>query len=290
MSIIQIKLENKHSAITKELNAMFNHYLSQYREKHNLTQQDFVDILSNEFENLSKLDTVTLSRWENQKTLPPLKKQFQIFNYIDKLNAFINESPAQIFDHDSKIATYISKKFENSIAIISEITNSSESDYSILENDKNIDIDHFFENYFYDKNIEEKIFRENIKTISWVKNDQTHACLIYTDKINEDSHDYDDSVVFTGIFAKTKESFDALFSFLYNHISLINTKNIVIYSFDENGYKLLKNLKGKQIKSVRLSKNIIKYIFKFDRIDFLSHKDLFNYYKSIQIDNISNTA
>ncbi|HIF9068708.1 TPA: helix-turn-helix transcriptional regulator [Photobacterium damselae] len=260
---------------------MFNHYLSQYREKHNLTQQDFVDILSNEFANLSKLDTVTLSRWENQKTLPPLKKQFQIFNYIDKLNAFINESPAQIFDHDSKIATYISKKFENSIAIISEIINSSESDYTILENDKNIDIDHFFENYFYDKNIEEKIFRDNIKTISWIKNDQTHACLIYTDKINEDSHDYDDSVVFTGVFAKTKESFDALFSFLYNHISLINTKNIVIYSFDENGYKLLKNLKGKQIKSVRLSKNIIKYIFKFDRIDFLSHKDLFNYYKSI---------
>ncbi|UKA27753.1 helix-turn-helix domain-containing protein [Photobacterium damselae subsp. damselae] len=148
---------------------MFNHYLSQYREKHNLTQQDFVDILSNEFANLSKLDTVTLSRWENQKTLPPLKKQFQIFNYIDKLNAFINESPAQIFDHDSKIATYISKKFENSIAIISEITNSSESAYTILENDKNVDIDHFFENYFYDKNIEEKIFRENIKTISWVK-------------------------------------------------------------------------------------------------------------------------
>ncbi|UKA31617.1 helix-turn-helix domain-containing protein [Photobacterium damselae] len=96
---------------------MFNHYLSQYREKHNLTQQDFVDILSSEFVNLSKLDTVTLSRWENQKTLPPLKKQFQIFNYIDKLNAFINESPAQIFDHDSKIATYISKNLKTALLL-----------------------------------------------------------------------------------------------------------------------------------------------------------------------------
>ncbi|NVP03356.1 helix-turn-helix transcriptional regulator [Photobacterium damselae subsp. damselae] len=260
---------------------MFHYYLSEYRKKHNLTQQEFVDILSSEFENLSKLDAVTLSRWENQKTLPPLKKQFQIFKYIDSLNVFINESPAQEIDHDSKMLTYISKKFENSITIISEITNSSESGYTVLKDDKNIDIDHFFKNYFYDKNIDEKVFKNNIKTISWIKNGQTHACLIYTDEIDEDNHDYDDSVVFTGIFAKTKESFDALFSFLYNHISLINTKNIVIYSFDENGYKLLKNLKGKQIKSVRLSKNIIKYIFKFDRIDFLSHKDLFNYYKSL---------
>ncbi|MGQ5486908.1 hypothetical protein FA893_10625 [Photobacterium damselae subsp. piscicida] len=164
---------------------------------------------------------------------------------------------------------------------MTEITNSSYNEYQIIKDDKKIDIDLFIKNYFYDKNIEEKIFRKNIKTISWVKNNQTYACLIYTDIINEDNHNYNDSVVFTGVFAKTKESFDVLFTFLYNHISLINTKHVVIYSFDENGYKLLKNLKGKQIKSVRLSKNIIKYIFKFDRIEFLSNKDLFNYYKSI---------
>ncbi|NVP02360.1 helix-turn-helix transcriptional regulator [Photobacterium damselae subsp. damselae] len=260
---------------------MFNHYLSQYREKHNLTQQDFVDILSNEFANLSKLDTVTLSRWENQKTLPPLKKQFQIFNYIDKLNAFINESPAQMFDHDSKIATYISKKFENSIAIISEITNSTESDYTILENDKNVDIDLFFENYFYDKNIEEKIFRENVKTISWVKKGQTHACLIYIDNVDNTNDDFHDSIIFAGLFAKTKNSFDKLFIFLYDYLCTVKNENIIIYSFDDNDHLLLKNLNGIQIQSKRISDNTIRCSFKFNRIDFLSNKHSFNYYKSM---------
>ncbi|HIF9340563.1 TPA: hypothetical protein ACX6RU_000605 [Photobacterium damselae] len=260
---------------------MFNQYLLEYRKQYNITQQEFVDRLSDEYQNLSKLDMVTLSRWENQKTQPPLKKQFQIFDYMNKLNEFINDSPPQIFDPDSKIANYVSKKFENSINIILEIANSSESGYTVLENDKNLDIEYFFYNYFQDKCIEKKVFIESTKTISWIKNGETHACLIYTDKNERYNQDYDDSVIVTGIFAKTKASFDVLFSFLYNHISLINSKNIVFYSFDENGYRLLKGLGGKQIKSIKLTKSTIKYIFKFDRIDFLSKKDLFNYYKSL---------
>ncbi|HIF9291724.1 TPA: hypothetical protein ACX6Q0_003779 [Photobacterium damselae] len=260
---------------------MFHFLLSQYREEHNLTQQDFVDLLANNHPNFSKLDIVTLSRWENKKTLPPLKKQFQIFDYIGKLDTFIHELPAQIFDNESKVATYINKKFENSINIITEITNSNESGFTILKNDKTININHFLKNYFYDKKIEENIFRENINTINWIKSGETHACLIYTDKIDIDNHCYEDSVVLIGVFAKTKESFDCLFYFLYNYISSVNTNSIIIYTFDDNGYKLLKNTKGKLIKSVRISEKIIKHIFKFNRIDILANKDLLNYYKSL---------
>ncbi|UKA23235.1 helix-turn-helix domain-containing protein [Photobacterium damselae subsp. damselae] len=53
---------------------MFNHFLAQYREENNLTQQDMVDQLASYHPSFNKLDTVTLSRWENEKTLPPLKK------------------------------------------------------------------------------------------------------------------------------------------------------------------------------------------------------------------------
>ncbi|MCG3845808.1 helix-turn-helix domain-containing protein [Photobacterium damselae] len=267
---------------------MFHQLLLQYREKHGLTQQDFVDLLANNIPSFNKLDIVTLSRWENKKTLPPLKRQFQIFDYIDMLSTYINDSPVQILNHKSKVYTYITKKFENSVAIMSEITNSNEPDYTVVKNDKNIDIEHLFNNYFSVKKSESNFFKENIKTISWVKNEQTYSCLIYTDKFDRDN--YDNSIVFLAVFSKTKESFDRLFHYLYNYISLIKSESIIIYTYDDDGYRLLRNVGGVQIQSVRLPNNIIKYIFKFNRIDFLSHKDLFNYYKSIQIDNISNTA
>ena len=53
----------------------FKNLLKQYRIDNNLSQNDFVDIfiLSNNF--LLKLDTVTLSRWENGKTIPSIEKK-----------------------------------------------------------------------------------------------------------------------------------------------------------------------------------------------------------------------
>ena len=53
----------------------FKNLLKQYRIDNNLSQNYFVDIfiLSNNF--LLKLDTVTLSRWENGKTIPSIEKK-----------------------------------------------------------------------------------------------------------------------------------------------------------------------------------------------------------------------
>ncbi|HIF9277603.1 TPA: hypothetical protein ACX6QU_001345 [Photobacterium damselae] len=242
-----------------------------------MTQQDFVDLLSNEFTNLKKLDTVTLSRWENKKTYPPLKKQFQILDYIGSLKKFINDSPSQQLDYKSKISHYIHNKFENSVHILSEITTPEQPDYTILKND-NIRINYLFKKYLKTNNIEEISMRNNINTISWIKNNQTYACLIYIDNIDNTFHD---SIVFAGLFAKTKNSFEKLFIFLYDYLCTVKYKNIIIHSFDDNDYQLLKNLNGKQIQSNRISNNTVKCSFKFNRIDFLSNKYLFNYYKSI---------
>lgn len=53
----------------------FSEIIKNHRENNKLSQNDFVDLLTANNTSLSKLDAVTLSRWENEKTTPSLEKK-----------------------------------------------------------------------------------------------------------------------------------------------------------------------------------------------------------------------
>lgn len=53
----------------------FSELIKEYRYNNNLSQNDLVDILSINDDFLSKIDAVTLSRWENKKTIPSIEKK-----------------------------------------------------------------------------------------------------------------------------------------------------------------------------------------------------------------------
>ncbi|KJG13632.1 hypothetical protein UB38_08350 [Photobacterium iliopiscarium] len=87
----------------------FKNLLKQYRIDNNLSQNDFVDIfiLSNNF--LLKLDTVTLSRWENGKTIPSIEKKMNIMRTLNLLSPYIDSIRG--FDKITKVEEFINIRF-----------------------------------------------------------------------------------------------------------------------------------------------------------------------------------
>ncbi|PQJ84265.1 helix-turn-helix transcriptional regulator, partial [Aliivibrio sifiae] len=61
---------------------LFEQILKKYRLKSGITQEFMVDLLSNNSSNLKKLDNVTFSRWERGITIPPFRKQIEIYRLL----------------------------------------------------------------------------------------------------------------------------------------------------------------------------------------------------------------
>ncbi|MUJ37164.1 helix-turn-helix transcriptional regulator [Aliivibrio fischeri] len=61
---------------------LFEQILKKYREKSGVTQEIMVDLLSHNSSKLKKLDNVTFSRWERGITIPPFKKQIEIYQLL----------------------------------------------------------------------------------------------------------------------------------------------------------------------------------------------------------------
>ena len=61
---------------------LFEQILKKYRMKSGITQEFMVDLLSNNSSNLKKLDNVTFSRWERGITIPPFRKQIEIYRLL----------------------------------------------------------------------------------------------------------------------------------------------------------------------------------------------------------------
>ncbi|WP_341489487.1 hypothetical protein WAX86_18950 [Photobacterium damselae subsp. damselae] len=219
---------------------MFNNLLFKFRIENNLTQQDMVDRLANYHPLLSKLDTVTLSRWENEKTIPPLKKQFIIFNYINKLYDFIENYNHDVNNDYQVIEYYLKCKFENSSTIISDILIHNDHIFTINNSDSKLNIKKFLKDYLSTELLAKSIINENIKTISLNRDNQLESCLIYTTRELNDKKE----IILMGILAKNKNSFEQIYKELYELILKLNVDDVIIYTFDDSGYKLFKKLGG----------------------------------------------
>lgn len=238
---------------------MFNHLLLQYRKENQLTQNDLAEILAMEHPELNKLDSVTISRWETKKTAPSLKRQFIILEYINKLSIenidLINKNVTNLIEE------FVKNKFSNSLSVLSEI---EAGDAPLL----------VYRNNLQEKTpkiLEEYIHSNKVETIILKKEDNIEAFL----KVIKKHKSID---IF--VLAKTKESFEKMFIELYDLVFSVNTNIINIYSFDRENYKLLTSLDFKKVKTGKLSRNLINFtLFQKKRIDFLSNRDILDYYR-----------
>lgn len=65
------------------MNRLFEQILKKYRIRSGITQEFMVDLLSNSSPKLHKLDNVTFSRWERGITIPPFRKQIEIYQLLE---------------------------------------------------------------------------------------------------------------------------------------------------------------------------------------------------------------
>ncbi|EHA1080030.1 helix-turn-helix domain-containing protein [Photobacterium damselae] len=256
---------------------MFSNILKQYRDETGLTQQELVDNLNAYHSCFTKLDVVTLSRWENGKTLPPLKKQFIVYDYMKKLpyiinnisylNSYIEKSENNLFE------IYKKNKIGNISSIAKLIIYRNNSDIEINFNTNKVDTINFINEYNDNIFIENKTLINKLESISWIIENDILGTLFHCN--------HNDSLVIFFMYAQTDCIYEYIYRYLYTKILESQLDYIIFYVFDDDIYQLMKKIGGETIKSTRLSKCMVRRLIKFERIDLLSNKESLGYYHYI---------
>ncbi|HIF9368977.1 TPA: helix-turn-helix domain-containing protein [Photobacterium damselae] len=263
---------------------MFSNILKQHRDETGLTQQELVDNLNAYHSCFTKLDVVTLSRWENGKTLPPLKKQFIVYDYMNKLPYIINDISLlnnSIENSENNLfETYKKNKIGNISSIAKLIICRSNSDIKINFNTNKVDTINFINEYNDNIFIKNKTLMEKIESITWIIDNDILGTLLHCNHNN--------SLVIFFMYAQTDCIYEYIYRYLYTKILESKLENVVFYVFDDDIYQLMKKIGGETIKSTRLSKCMVRRLVKFERIDLLSNKETLGYYHYI-LGNIDQT-
>lgn len=117
----------------------FSDILKKYRYDNNLSQNDFVDILSSNNGFLSKLDAVTLSRWENEKTAPSLEKKIMVMRKLDLLVPYLYDIRG--FNTKTKLEKSLNIRFGFEINKYKQLNNSKNMGnirFELLKNKKDL--------------------------------------------------------------------------------------------------------------------------------------------------------
>lgn len=158
----------------------FKSLLKQYRIDNNLSQNDFVDmfISSNNF--LLKLDTVTLSRWENGKTVPSIEKKMNIMRTLNLLTQYIDSIRG--FDKTTKIDASLNIRFGIEYERYKKLNG--------IDTTQNIQFEHISDKKNLHAHIEKYLMPETIEIINidpsptlsighWFLNKKTEAFFIH---------------------------------------------------------------------------------------------------------------
>ncbi len=246
---------------------MFSHLLGSYRVNNNLTQQQFIDELMYSYSDFHKLDSVTLSRWENNKTKPSLKKQIMIVDTINETNNYINSICTM--DNNKIFDSFKENKFNNDQVIISNI---------LSEKNNNIDITHkigFINDNVHLKNylVDSELLKESCNIVEYRINGQVQAILIYKE--------YKNNLTFVFI-SETLKSFEVLFHEIFSRIINKKFNDITIYTFDKHNTKLWKSTENTKITRKKISSSLIRDELTIARLDLLSNKYLIDIYVTIK--------
>ena len=117
----------------------FSDLIKKYRYDNKLSQNDFIDILTANHGFSSKLDVVTLSRWENEKTTPSLEKKIRIMRKINLLVTYLYG--ISNFDEKTKIGKSLNYRFGMEITKYKELNNfrnQEKINFEFLKNKNNL--------------------------------------------------------------------------------------------------------------------------------------------------------
>lgn len=95
----------------------FGKLLKKFRTSNSLSQNEFVDIVTNNDNNLVGLDVVTISRWENNVVVPTHRRQIEVFQAASQC----------YFDIVSNNKSYISSPFKPKLIDKSNVWENIES-------------------------------------------------------------------------------------------------------------------------------------------------------------------
>ncbi|WP_408901375.1 helix-turn-helix transcriptional regulator [Photobacterium piscicola] len=160
--------------------------IKKHRNDNELSQNDLVDILTLNDDFLSKLDVVTLSRWENEKTSPSLEKKVRIMRKLKLLVPYIYSI------NDFNIKT----KIEKSMNIRFGIELNRYKEINSLNNSKKISFDFSNKKHNLGKNITDFLEKQDIGYLSlidkwpinigtWYLDNQVQAFFIHLYTNNE---------------------------------------------------------------------------------------------------------
>lgn len=158
----------------------FKYLLKQFRIEHNLSQNNFVDLFLSSGDYLSKLDTVTLSRWENGKTIPSIEKKISIMRILNLLTPYIYSI------HDFEIPT----KINSSLNIRFGIEWERYKKLNKTNTTSNIKFEHVDHRDNLQQNIKKYLINETQQIINiipslplsvghWISNDNIEAFFIH---------------------------------------------------------------------------------------------------------------
>ena len=117
----------------------FSDLIKKYRYDNKLSQNDFIDILTANHGFSSKLDVVTLSRWENEKTTPSLEKKIRIMRKINLLVTYLYG--ISDFDKKTKIGKSLNYRFGMEIIKFQDLNNfrnTKKINFKFLKNINNL--------------------------------------------------------------------------------------------------------------------------------------------------------
>ncbi|PTB32931.1 hypothetical protein DAT36_08625, partial [Photobacterium phosphoreum] len=275
-----------------------------YRANNELSQNDLVDILTLDDDFLSKLDVVTLSRWENEKTSPSLEKKIRIMRKLNLLAPYVY-SISSIGVNENIIAKSLKVRFGVEINRYKKINNFKNSnDISFVSSKNRYDLDYKI-NTFLDiqKNEHFKLIDKwPIFIGCWYSDDNIEAFFIHL-YTNNKIFNYGHSDNLSNLYIKnidgeinsiavleqvtsTKDYYKLSTLCLFDTlIKNDNLKYVFFYIRTDFFLKLVQSIVGEKIATVTESDSILNecsdlsflHIIKIDTINLLSNKNFLSF-------------
>ena len=278
--------------------------IKKHRDNNELSQNDLVDKLTLDDEFLSKLDVVTLSRWENEKTSPSLEKKIRIMRKLNLLTSYIY-SISSISINENMIEKSLKVRFGIEINRYKKINNFKSSNnisFKLSKNRHNLN-DNISEFLGIQKNEHFKLNDKWPITVGcWCLDDIIEAFFIHlytNDKIFNYGHSDNlsdlyiknvngkiNSIAVLEHVTSTKDYYKLSTLCLFDTLIKNNDlKYVFFYVRTDFFLKLIVSSGGKKIATVAEPDSILNeysdlnflHIIKIDTITLLSNKNFLNF-------------
>lgn len=219
----------------------FKNLLKQFRIENNLSQNDFVNLFFCSDNYLSKLDTVTLSRWENGKTSPSIEKKIAITKKLNLLVPYIHSI------RDIEVSTKINSSLNIRFGIESELKLESYKNLNKLNVEEYLEFIHISHHDNLEPRIKNHLTNEVVEVINiasslsigyWVSNDKIESFFIHAFFNDKEYNSKNmNSIIILEQFTLSKSHYKLCALCLFNTL-LYNEKLDYVFFYIKNKYTL----------------------------------------------------